>query len=61
MPVILPREAYAEWLDPALTEARHLSDLLVAAPEDWLAATPVGTHVNAVAHDDPECVAPLTD
>ena len=61
MPVILPREAYAEWLDPALTEARHLERLLVAAPEDWLLATPVGTHVNAVANDDPECIAPLTD
>lgn len=52
MPAILSPEQAEAWLagpDPAL---------LAPAPEDWLVATPVGTRVNSVLHDDPACLAP---
>ena len=56
MPVILPVERLDEWLtaEPAVAAA-----MIGPAPEAALVATPVSKHVNAVKHDDPECVAPL--
>lgn len=48
-------------LDPAQAEAwlaRPDGALLAPAPDDWLVATPVGSRVNSVAHDDPGCLAP---
>ena len=53
MPVILPREAWAAWLDPA-TPAADRSGLLVPLPAERMAAWPVTTLVNRVANDAPE-------
>ncbi|MBI5070253.1 MAG: SOS response-associated peptidase [Deltaproteobacteria bacterium] len=52
MPAILAPEQADAWL------ARPDPSLLVPAPEDWLVATPVGSRVNSVLHDDPGCLAP---
>jgi putative SOS response-associated peptidase YedK len=59
MPVILPADAYAAWLDIELTEGRHLAPYLVPAPADLLTTFPVSPRVNAPTMDDPACVAPL--
>ena len=58
MPVILPREAYARWLDPAADDARELTALLEPFPDAAMTAYPVSTAVNSPANDDSTCVAP---
>jgi putative SOS response-associated peptidase YedK len=59
MPVILPREAYARWLDPALQETDSLGPLLAPFPPDDLVAFPVSSRVNIPSVDDERCIAPL--
>lgn len=67
MPVILPPERVEEWLFVPPDEGRRkayaegLRPLLVPAPDSALIATEVSTRVNAVANDDPECLAPAHD
>lgn len=58
MPVILPREAYGRWLDPAVRSEEALRPLLGPFPEAAMVAYPVGTAVNRPANDDPSCLAP---
>jgi putative SOS response-associated peptidase YedK len=58
MPVILPREAYSRWLDPAADPEEELRPLLEPFPEAAMVAYPVGTGVNSPANDDPSCLAP---
>ncbi len=55
MPVLLSREAVAEWL------ARPAQDLLVPAPDSALLVTPVSTRVNSVKNDDPSLLDPSQD
>jgi putative SOS response-associated peptidase YedK len=59
MPVILPRERHAEWLDPA-AEPSSLAALLEPFPALKMEAYPVSTWVNAPQHDDRRCVEPLS-
>ena len=59
MPVILRREDYDRWLDPAVTDAAMLKGLLVPYPAAEMVAYPVSTMVNAPRNDRPECVRPL--
>ena len=56
MPVILPPEAYADWLDPEQQDAAHLQPLLAPFPPSDMTATPVSTWVNNPRHDDAKCV-----
>ena len=58
MPVILPREAYARWLDPD-AEPEALRALLVPAPEDLLRYVPVDRRVNAAREDDAALIEPI--
>ncbi|MFN8092021.1 MAG: SOS response-associated peptidase family protein, partial [Vicinamibacteria bacterium] len=58
MPVILPRAAYAAWLDPSPADPRALACLLEPYPDDEMTAWPVSTAVNSPANDDPSCLAP---
>jgi putative SOS response-associated peptidase YedK len=55
MPVILPAEHYAEWLDPG-THQKRLSALLQPYPADAMQATEVGRAVNSPRNDGPECI-----
>ncbi|OQY30464.1 MAG: hypothetical protein B6I38_07475 [Anaerolineaceae bacterium 4572_5.1] len=56
MPVILPSNAYAQWLD---TKSRaDLQHLLLPYPAEEMDAYPVSTLVNNPANDRAECVAP---
>ena len=52
MPVILPREAYAAWLDPAQTDSQRVVPLLKPYPADLMTAWPVSRKVNSPANDD---------
>jgi putative SOS response-associated peptidase YedK len=59
MPVILERQAYSAWLDPAEKRPQDLQDLLKPYPSGELVAYPVSTMVNSPANDHPGCVLPL--
>ncbi len=57
MPIVLPREAYDAWLDPAV-DARAARGLIHRVEiGDWRGDF-VSTRVNAAANDDPSCIAP---
>lgn len=61
MPVVLPADLYAPWLDPSVDDADLVTDLLRQASPPQLAATPVSTVVNNVANEGPECWAEPED
>jgi putative SOS response-associated peptidase YedK len=56
MPVILPRHAYAQWIDPTPRFPVDLNRLLVPYPASEMEAYPVSTLVNSPANDRPEIV-----
>jgi len=58
MPVILPRAAYARWLDPSVDDPRALVPLLGPLPADDLEAWPVSRLVNTASNDSPALVQP---
>jgi putative SOS response-associated peptidase YedK len=58
MPVILPREREADWLDPALPPG-VVDALLVPYPEDAMAMREASTLVNSPRNDGPELLEPL--
>ena len=58
MPVILPKQAYAEWLDPANSDPIRLLPLLTPYPPRDMEAFAVSRLVNATANNSPECIAP---
>lgn len=59
MPVLLPKDAWAIWLDPTLGDPAELQGLLVPAPDDVLAMIPVSKLVNSVRNDSPDLLTPL--
>ena len=59
MPVILPQDAYAEWLAPNQQSADTLQPLLVPYPDEEMEAYPVSRLVNRPTNDSPECTAPF--
>jgi putative SOS response-associated peptidase YedK len=58
MPVILPPEAYAQWIDPAVRTPKSLSTFIRPYPSEEMAAYPVSTLVNNPKNDRAECVVP---
>jgi putative SOS response-associated peptidase YedK len=54
MPLILPPENYAAWIDRGREE---VAALLRPLPADRMEAYPVGTAVNDPRHEGPECLA----
>jgi putative SOS response-associated peptidase YedK len=58
MPVILPRSAWQEWLDPANHDTTALQRLLVPAADDLLTMHPVSTAVNNVRNKGEELIEP---
>lgn len=54
MPVLLPREAWDDWLDPATDDQAYLLSLLEPAPDDVLDMYAISTRVNNVRNDGPE-------
>jgi putative SOS response-associated peptidase YedK len=59
MPVILPAEAEAVWLDPAISDPARLLPLLQPYPAERMRAYPVSGAVNSVAHDGAALIAPM--
>lgn len=59
MPVILPREAYDEWLRSEPGSSESLQHLLVPYDARRMKAHPVSTFVNRPTNEGPECIAPL--
>ena len=57
MPVILPREGEAAWLDPG-TRRDELLELVAPLPSAETAVTQVGPAVNDARYDGPECLTP---
>ncbi len=57
MPVIIPREAYSLWLDPA-HELHELLRLLRPLPADEMTAYPVLPIVNKAGVEDPRSIEP---
>ena len=53
MPVILPVEAYAHWLDPDNSDLDALAALLKPAPDDRMSIHPVSLRVNNVRNEGP--------
>ena len=58
MPVILPPEAYSEWLAPEERQPDQLNHLLGSYPAQELVAFPVSRLVNSPKNDIPECILP---
>jgi putative SOS response-associated peptidase YedK len=59
MPVVVGPEAYAAWLDPAVTDPAAVKPLLVPCPPEWLEVYPVSSRVNSPKNDVPELVEPV--
>ncbi|HEY9826587.1 MAG TPA: SOS response-associated peptidase [Stenomitos sp.] len=59
MPVILPAEAYDQWLDPTVQDTKQVAQLLQPFPDESMQAFPVSTRVNSVKVDDASCMEPL--
>ncbi|WP_141434237.1 SOS response-associated peptidase [Bacillus sp. 03113] len=58
MPVILPPEAYDDWLNPKQTNINELKKLLVPYPANQMKKYPVSTLVNSVKNNSRELIAP---
>lgn len=58
MPVILPPEAQATWLDPEIRDPAPLLPLLAPYPSGAMTVYPVSRAVNSPSNDGPGCVEP---
>ena len=56
MPVILPQEAEATWLDPKIHDLMVLTSFFKPFPGEAMVAYEVSSRVNTPANDDPECI-----
>ena len=61
MPVFVPADAYAPWLDPAVRDATALAPLLAARSDTPLDAYPIEARVNDVREDDARLLEPARD
>jgi putative SOS response-associated peptidase YedK len=57
MPVILPPDAYEQWLDLRVTDVQQLLPLLKPFPAAQMRGYRVSPRVNNVIYDDAECAA----
>jgi putative SOS response-associated peptidase YedK len=57
MPVILPKDSWGLWLDPA-SEVGEVQPLLIPYPDELMAAHPVGSAVGNVRNQGPELILP---
>lgn len=58
MPVILPPEAEAQWLDPAFDDPAALQGLLAPFPAERMNVYQVTPVVNSALHEGPDCLNP---
>jgi putative SOS response-associated peptidase YedK len=58
MPVILDRQQFDCWLDPAIHDPQALLPLLTSYPAERMTAFAVSTAVNSARLDSPRCIEP---
>lgn len=61
MPMIIPRDAWADWLDPRRTDPGEALELLRVTDAGQLAAYAVDRAVGNVRNNGPELIRPLAD
>ncbi len=59
MPVILPPDAYAHWLDPALQTPADVASLLISFPAAEMMLRQVARTVNSPHNDSAACIEPV--
>ena len=59
MPMVITRELWADWLDPATTEPSQLQATMRPAMAGGLTSHPVSMAVNSVRNNGPELIKPL--
>jgi putative SOS response-associated peptidase YedK len=59
MPVVVPRERWDDWLDPALDDPDRVRELLAPSEPGRFAAYPVSRRVGNVANGGPELLEPV--
>jgi putative SOS response-associated peptidase YedK len=59
MPMVIERDSWADWLDPANGDADGLLALLAPAAGGGLASYPVSRAVNSVRNNGPELIEPV--
>jgi len=59
MPVLVARDRWADWLDPANDDIASLSDLFTDRHPDVLQMHAVSTDVNSVRNNTPELIGPI--
>jgi putative SOS response-associated peptidase YedK len=59
MPVILPAESWAEWLDPEMRDTERMQKLLVPAPKELITFHPVSVEVNSVRNQGEHLTDPV--
>ena len=59
MPVILPTEHHAVWLDPTIEDEALLRPLLQPCPSEAMEAYEVSRLVNSPRNNSPTCIAPV--
>lgn len=60
MPLVLPPEAWADWLDTSRVDAAGALEIAAVAGVPELVAHPVGTRVNDVRADGPDLITEVT-
>ena len=58
MPVVIPPEEFARWLDPTVKDVSIVSQVMCEGALMELTAYPVSTFVNSVRNDSSQCVKP---
>lgn len=59
MPAILPRTAFASWLDRSIDDPDFLGGLLAPYPAGAMTGVPVSRYVNRAGNEGPRCVEPV--
>lgn len=59
MPIILPKEKEADWIDPHIKKPAEVKHFLDEIDDEEFTAYPVSTHVNAARNNDQTCIAPI--
>ena len=60
MPVILGRDAEADWLNPEIHEQAEIQAMLRSCPDEWLDMVEVSTLVNSTKNNSPSVLEAVT-
>jgi putative SOS response-associated peptidase YedK len=60
MPVFLPRDRWADWMNPKINDVERIRSLMdVPTPDANLRFHPVSSAVNSITGSGPELIAPI--